>query len=64
MYNLGDVTVTSTKTYLLRKKELETSIGWYVKTIDEIDKQQDKRKQTLRELQDELYNLERDYYGA
>lgn len=51
----------STKTYLIRKKELEDSIGWYAKTIASIDGQQTRRKFELNNLLTELNELERNY---
>lgn len=54
----------TTANYLIKKKTLEDCIYWYSKTVDDVEKQQLKRKQTLSELQEQLYKLERDYYGA
>lgn len=68
MFNLEHVTVISTNNktavYLIRKKELEQSIGWYSTTIIAIDKQQEDRKNHLQLLQEELFKLEKEYYGT
>lgn len=68
MSNLEHVTVISTNNktavYLIRKKELEQSIGWYSTTIIAIDKQQEDRRNHLQLLQEELFKLEKEYYGT
>ena len=48
--------------YIREKNELQKSIEWYVKTLQEIDKQQQDRRRRLDELREQLYNLEEDYY--
>ena len=48
--------------YINEKNELQKSIEWYVKTLQEIDKQQQDRRRRLDELREQLYNLEEDYY--
>lgn len=49
--------------FLIKKHDLQKSIDWYQKTIEEIDKQQHNRKTRLTELQDELFNLENEFYS-
>lgn len=55
---------TSTGNYLIEKKQLEESISYYIKTICEVDRQQEVRRAALADLQDLLHKLERDFYGA
>lgn len=57
--------ITNNKTvkYLTRKKEVQESIYWYSDAINKIEAQQEVRRQTLKDLQQELFNLEKEYYN-
>jgi prefoldin subunit 5 len=51
----------STKDYLLEKKDLEEAIGWYAKTIRDVEEQNRKRKITLEHLMHRLSQIEEEY---
>lgn len=53
---------SKTVEYIRNKNELQKSIDWYVRTLQEIDKQQETRRRVLADLKEQLYTLEKDYY--
>jgi len=55
---------SNTAQYLVKKQGLEESIKWYNTTILAVDVQQATRRRQRDELVDDLYKLEREYYGA
>lgn len=54
--------MSETAEYLIKKKALEESIQWYTKTINEVDAQQAVRRSIHLNLQQDLYELEFNYY--
>lgn len=54
--------MSETAEYLIKKKVLEENIQWYAKTINEVDAQQVARRSVYHNLQQELYELESNYY--
>lgn len=58
------ISTNKTAIYLDAKKETEEAIGWYVKTIEAVEKQQDGRRKHLELLKNNLYELEKNYYAG
>lgn len=54
--------MSETAEYLINKKALESSIQWYVKTIQAVAEQQITREEKLKGLRRDLYLLESNYY--
>lgn len=55
------MTKNETGQYILEKNALETSIFWYEKTIEEVNRQQEERRVRVAELRAQLKILEQEF---